>query len=141
MPEELRGQYQSFTEAAMGSLRTAGYPGQFTPLEDGMRRYVQDYLARARPLRMIPVLLFPQFDPVIVQVGPFAIRWYALAYIAGLVLGWRLLRRLVRLPPRGGDAGAGRRFPHLGDAGRRARRAARLRAVLPARRLSRPSAA
>ena len=48
---------------------------------------------------MIPVLLFPQFDPVIVQIGPFAIRWYALAYIAGLVLGWRLVRRLVRLPP------------------------------------------
>ena len=38
---------------------------------------------------MISVLLFPQFDPVIVQVGPFAIRWYALAYITGLVLGWR----------------------------------------------------
>ena len=48
---------------------------------------------------MIPVLLFPQFDPVIVQVGPFAIRWYALAYITGLVLGWRLLRRLVGLAP------------------------------------------
>ena len=41
---------------------------------------------------MIPVLLFPQFDPVIIQIGPFGIRWYALAYIAGLVLGWRLLR-------------------------------------------------
>ena len=48
---------------------------------------------------MIPVLLFPQFDPVIVQIGPFGIRWYALAYIAGLVLGWRLLRYLVRQPP------------------------------------------
>ena len=48
---------------------------------------------------MIPVLLFPQFDPVIVQLGPFGIRWYALAYIAGLVLGWRLMRRLVRRPP------------------------------------------
>jgi phosphatidylglycerol:prolipoprotein diacylglycerol transferase len=48
---------------------------------------------------MMPVLLFPQFDPVLVQVGPFAIRWYALAYIAGLVLGWRLLRRLVAAPP------------------------------------------
>jgi phosphatidylglycerol:prolipoprotein diacylglycerol transferase len=49
---------------------------------------------------MIPVLLFPQFDPVAIQVGPFAVRWYALAYIAGLVLGWRLLRRLVvALPP------------------------------------------
>jgi phosphatidylglycerol:prolipoprotein diacylglycerol transferase len=48
---------------------------------------------------MIPVLLFPQFDPVIVQIGPFGIRWYALAYITGLVLGWRLLRRLVQQPP------------------------------------------
>ncbi|WP_428492665.1 prolipoprotein diacylglyceryl transferase [Rhodopila sp.] len=48
---------------------------------------------------MIPVLLFPQFDPVIVQVGPFAIRWYALAYITSLVLGWRLVRRYVRQPP------------------------------------------
>lgn len=48
---------------------------------------------------MIPVLLFPGFDPVLVQVGPFAIRWYALAYIIGLVLGWRLLRRLVQQPP------------------------------------------
>jgi len=48
---------------------------------------------------MIPVLLFPQFDPVIVQLGPFAIRWYAMAYIAGLLIGWRLLRRLVRWQP------------------------------------------
>ena len=48
---------------------------------------------------MIPVLLFPAIDPVIVQLGPLAIRWYALAYIAGIVLGWRLLRRLVLSPP------------------------------------------
>jgi phosphatidylglycerol---prolipoprotein diacylglyceryl transferase len=48
---------------------------------------------------MIPVLLFPQFDPVIVQIGPLAIRWYALAYITGLVLGWRLVRRLVQKTP------------------------------------------
>jgi phosphatidylglycerol:prolipoprotein diacylglycerol transferase len=48
---------------------------------------------------MIPVLLFPQFDPVIVQLGPLAIRWYALAYITGLVVGWRMVRRLARLTP------------------------------------------
>lgn len=48
---------------------------------------------------MIPVLLFPQFDPVIVQLGPFGIRWYALAYITGLVAGWRLVRRLVVKSP------------------------------------------
>src|SRR5206468_7213716 len=53
----------------------------------------------ARSPPMIPVLMFPAFDPVLVRFGPFAIRWYALAYIAGLVLGWRLLRRLVQQPP------------------------------------------
>jgi ADP-L-glycero-D-manno-heptose 6-epimerase len=46
-PEELKGQYQSFTQAPMDRLRAAGYSGQFTPLEEGIRRYVQDYLAAA----------------------------------------------------------------------------------------------
>jgi len=38
---------------------------------------------------------FPMIDPVIFQVGPFAVRWYALAYIAGLMLGWWQMKRLV----------------------------------------------
>lgn len=41
---------------------------------------------------------FPQIDPVLVQFGPIVIRWYALAYIAGLLLGWQYLRLLVRRP-------------------------------------------
>jgi len=49
MPDALRGQYQSFTEARMDRLRAAGYAGQFTPLEDGIRRYVQDHLAGPEP--------------------------------------------------------------------------------------------
>lgn len=49
LPEALRGQYQSFTEAPIGRLRAAGYTGQFTPLEEGVRRYVQDYLTQADP--------------------------------------------------------------------------------------------
>ena len=49
MPSALRGQYQSFTQARMDRLRQAGYPGQFTPLEDGVRRYVQRYLASGAP--------------------------------------------------------------------------------------------
>lgn len=44
------------------------------------------------------VLPFPAIDPVLIEIGPFAIRWYALAYIAGILLGWRLVRRLVRQP-------------------------------------------
>ncbi len=38
------------------------------------------------PLFVIP---FPAIDPVAVSLGPFAIRWYALAYIVGLIIGWR----------------------------------------------------
>ncbi len=48
---------------------------------------------------MFPVLMFPQFDPVLIQVGPLAIRWYALAYITALVIGWRLVRGLAQRPP------------------------------------------
>jgi phosphatidylglycerol:prolipoprotein diacylglycerol transferase len=41
-------------------------------------------------------LPFPQIDPVLVRLGPFAIRWYALAYIAGILLGWLYARALIR---------------------------------------------
>ena len=44
-------------------------------------------------------LVFPDFSPVLVAVGPFAIRWYALAYIGSLLIGWRLMRRLCRRTP------------------------------------------
>lgn len=44
------------------------------------------------------IALFP--DPtVFIRIGPLAIRWYALAYIFGLVLAWRLVRRLVLRVP------------------------------------------
>ncbi|MEM8812370.1 MAG: prolipoprotein diacylglyceryl transferase [Pseudomonadota bacterium] len=38
---------------------------------------------------------FPSIDPILFQIGPFAIRWYALAYVAGLLIGWRFARALV----------------------------------------------
>ncbi len=43
-------------------------------------------------------LPFPAIDPVLIHLGPLAIRWYALAYIAGLLLGWQLARTLVARP-------------------------------------------
>ena len=41
-------------------------------------------------------LQFPAFDPVLVSIGPFPIRWYALAYIVGILLGWLYARALIR---------------------------------------------
>lgn len=49
---------------------------------------------------MIAEIPFPQIDPEIIgfDIGDFhlAIRWYALAYIAGLILGWRLILREIQ---------------------------------------------
>lgn len=44
------------------------------------------------------VLPFPHIDPVLIHLGPLAIRWYALSYIAGLLVGWWYLLRLLRTP-------------------------------------------
>jgi phosphatidylglycerol:prolipoprotein diacylglycerol transferase len=49
---------------------------------------------------MLAAIPFPAIDPVLVQVGPFAIRWYALAYIVGLLIGWRYCLYLAGRPPR-----------------------------------------
>ena len=48
---------------------------------------------------MILTIPFPNIDPTLIEFGPLAIRWYSLAYIAGLVIGWRYCRRLALRPP------------------------------------------
>ncbi|MBZ0162837.1 MAG: prolipoprotein diacylglyceryl transferase [Notoacmeibacter sp.] len=40
-------------------------------------------------------LPFPQIDPVIFSVGPIAVHWYGLAYVAGILFAWWYARRLV----------------------------------------------
>ncbi|HWL80814.1 MAG TPA: ADP-glyceromanno-heptose 6-epimerase [Roseomonas sp.] len=51
MPVDLVGKYQYFTEAQMERLRAAGFTGTATSLEDGVRRYVQDFLTQPDPYR------------------------------------------------------------------------------------------
>ncbi|MDE0173597.1 MAG: prolipoprotein diacylglyceryl transferase [Defluviicoccus sp.] len=41
-------------------------------------------------------IAFPAIDPVAVEIGPLAIRWYALAYVAGILVGWRYMIVLAR---------------------------------------------
>ena len=45
-------------------------------------------------------MLLPDIDPVAFSIGPIAVRWYALAYIAGLVIGWQVMRRVCAEPPK-----------------------------------------
>ena len=37
---------------------------------------------------------FPDIDPVIFQIGFFALRWYSMAYLVGILLAWWLLRQM-----------------------------------------------
>ncbi|TDR89309.1 prolipoprotein diacylglyceryl transferase [Enterovirga rhinocerotis] len=60
------------------------------------------------PLLAIP---FPHIDPIALEIGPFAIRWYALAYVAGILGGWWYSRRLVANAALWGDV----RRPTLAD--------------------------
>ncbi len=46
-----------------------------------------------------PMIPYPKIDPVAIHLGPLAIRWYGLSYLAGILGGWWLLRR--RAPGQG----------------------------------------
>ena len=45
---------------------------------------------------MFLLITYPVFDPVAISLGPIAIRWYALAYIGGITLGWLYARALLK---------------------------------------------
>ena len=64
------------------------------------------------PLFALP---FPAFDPILIQVGPFAIRWYALAYIAGIFVGWWYAKRMVNNQNLWGPAGSPMRAADIDD--------------------------
>ena len=53
------------------------------------------------PLLALP---YPLINPILIEIGPLAVRWYALAYIAGLILGWALIRRTLQDNTLWGDA-------------------------------------
>lgn len=44
---------------------------------------------------LLSLMAFPDIDPVIFAIGPVQVRWYGLAYVAGILLGWRYARMLV----------------------------------------------
>lgn len=44
----------------------------------------------------LAIMPFPNIDPVALSIGPLAIHWYGIAYVAGIMLGWFYARRLAR---------------------------------------------
>ena len=50
MPENLRNQYQYFTEADMGKLKKAGCPVRFRALDAAVKDYVQNHLLQKDPV-------------------------------------------------------------------------------------------
>jgi phosphatidylglycerol:prolipoprotein diacylglycerol transferase len=44
---------------------------------------------------VLPVIPFPAINPVLISIGPFSVRWYALAYIVGIIAGWFYARAII----------------------------------------------
>jgi phosphatidylglycerol:prolipoprotein diacylglycerol transferase len=53
---------------------------------------------------VLPVIPFPHIDPILVHIGPLAVRWYALAYVVGIIAGWFYARAIIASPRLWGGA-------------------------------------
>ncbi|MEP1209373.1 MAG: prolipoprotein diacylglyceryl transferase [Rhizobiaceae bacterium] len=63
----------------------------------------------------ISALSFPAIDPVLIQIGPFAVHWYGVAYVVGIVLGWIFAKRVVSNPALWPASGSPIKPIHLDD--------------------------
>ncbi len=84
---------------------------------------------------VLPVIPYPAINPILISIGPLAMRWYALAYIVGIIAGWFYARAIIASRTPVGRPGAVhrsrlRRFRDLDHARHHPRRPHRLCAVL-----------
>ncbi|MBL8884797.1 MAG: prolipoprotein diacylglyceryl transferase [Hyphomicrobium sp.] len=49
-------------------------------------------------METLAFLTYPAIDPVAIEIGPIAIKWYGLSYMFGLLLGWQYVKRLLATP-------------------------------------------
>ena len=67
---------------------------RLAPRRDRRRR--REFIAQARSLAKPSVLVHPDIDPVAFQIGPLAVRWYGLMYLAGFAAAWWLGMRRIK---------------------------------------------
>lgn len=48
--------------------------------------------------QLLAIMSYPEIDPIAFSVGPVAVHWYGIAYVAGIMLGWLYARRLTETP-------------------------------------------
>src|SRR5277367_6759994 len=50
---------------------------------------------KIRAMFVLPIIPYPAINPILISIGPFAVRWYALAYIVGIIAGWFYARTII----------------------------------------------
>ena len=60
-------------------------------------------------------LPYPIIDPIALEIGPIAIRWYGLAYVAGLLLGYAYAKRICNTERLWGERGPSIASEHIED--------------------------
>ncbi|MND51523.1 Prolipoprotein diacylglyceryl transferase [compost metagenome] len=66
-------------------------------------------------LNFLAILPFPDIDPVAFAIGPLAVHWYGLAYVAGIMIGWLYARKLIDRPTLWKGDAAPMKKTHLDD--------------------------
>jgi len=61
----------------------------------GAWRSETERVAWKTKMLVLPVIPFPHINPVLISIGPLAVRWYALAYIVGIIAGWYYARAII----------------------------------------------
>ncbi|QRM56266.1 prolipoprotein diacylglyceryl transferase [Sinorhizobium sp. BG8] len=66
-------------------------------------------------LNLLATMPFPDIDPIAFSIGPLAVHWYGLAYVAGILIGWFYASRLIARPNLWAGGAAPMTRAHLDD--------------------------
>jgi phosphatidylglycerol---prolipoprotein diacylglyceryl transferase len=91
--EMLLRRKRSALDFAQGFPNNASQSGLCSGLDTANRR-----TSLGAPMTPLALLTYPNIDPVAIEFGSYSIKWYGLAYMSGLLIGWLYVRRLISTP-------------------------------------------